>query len=361
MPRPTKNGSTFRSVQDVHAPKPYKTECCDKSFVLVPGVAGLENTPVPCQKCRHCLWSKSQSVANSVEMEMQDSEWAIWLTLTIAPNSKAAKDGFDKKIDKSLMQGFHYRCNTNRYRKKHSFEGRNCTGWRYIQCGEYGGKKGRAHYHAVIFGKGDKPKFADKAAERVWAPEWPHGHMNVSLDVDGGVAFYLSKYMGKRGPGNWHSASNRYAIGGRFIVRHGAALALRGCMVPTLDWKFTYGDMFAYRKALVRGSKQRDWVLSFCETVGRSVLSLATLMPKVTHLALVRIERWKRERAYKAEHGICGFFARERIKKAVFSDIRAILGIVETDDLRAGRPPKPVGWTPDYGKHRKELLYGAAA
>jgi len=355
MSRISKSGSTFsghRMVGSENAPA-YRTQCSDPSFITVPGLEGPTSNPVPCGKCKHCRWVRRQAFANAVEMEMRDADWSLWVTLTIAPGPTRAIDKYDVLLNKALMQKFQKVCRIHKDRKTHSFAGRVCTGWRYVQCGEYGKLKGRAHYHLLVFGKGDRPIWGDVAADRIHIPEWPHGHVNVKTQVDGGVAFYISKYMQKGGAEQtWGSASNRTAIGSAYVKRLGAKLAGIGALFPTLDWNHRMPRGMGYRKALVRGSKRRDLLLSFAEAAKTNVVDLCRHIPAVMVPSFIRIERERREKLVPKIDGVVPFFVRERIKLAVFSEVRAVRGILETPDLRAGRPVRPDGWKPVYNLGR---------
>lgn len=74
---------------------------------------------------------------------------------------------------------------------------------RYFGCGEYGGKRGRPHYHICIFGwKPDDLTFACKKNGKIYyfskliEKEWNYGY-NVVDDIDYQTAFYCAKYIQK--------------------------------------------------------------------------------------------------------------------------------------------------------------------
>jgi hypothetical protein len=62
---------------------------------------------------------------------------------------------------------------------------------RYICAGEYGEKKGRAHWHIVLFFKGSAPELP--LASRVIWKYWPHGHVYAQHPDASGFK-YLMKY-----------------------------------------------------------------------------------------------------------------------------------------------------------------------
>lgn len=354
MPRISSTGSTFKHTFQSAGGGKYHTECVNTKFVTVPGAYGPQTVPVYCGGCDHCRWSKRQAVANAVQMEIQRSDWALWVTLTIAPHPDRAVDGYDKRIEKRLMQLFQKKVRMHIERQTHSFKNRRCTSWRYIQCGEYGSKKGRAHYHAVIFGKGDKPDWMTNLAyrlptppdqpQRLALPEWEWGHAVVTDRVDGGVAFYLAKYM-QKGKKSWTSSSNHTAIGGGYIIDRFRWYAETKCPVPMQNWVMSMPGHKGTRYALVRGAKRRYAYTAFCDALGVGLLSLAKLLPKTMLSSVVGFERHRREKALGRPPTI---FEKDRIKKQVWHDMRLALGMTEEQARNADRPQRPKGWSPPY-------------
>lgn len=83
-----------------------------------------------------------------------------------------------------------------RLRKKYSF--------RYFGCGEYGGKYGRPHYHAILFGyfPSDIEYMYGSGTERVYksyelARMWKLGYVSVQPVTSVDVVRYCCKYMQK--------------------------------------------------------------------------------------------------------------------------------------------------------------------
>jgi len=90
---------------------------------------------LPCGKCAFCIKKRIDSWCLRLQHEMEVSSSAYFLTLTYAPEHEPD----DLQLRKRDLQLF-----IKRLRKVNS-------GIRYYAVGEYGGRFGRPHYHAVIF------------------------------------------------------------------------------------------------------------------------------------------------------------------------------------------------------------------
>lgn len=341
MARVSDQGSTFRHYfptvrQDrvtgrSFVKQSYRTECAKRGFITHFTALGVQVFPVSiCEGCPHCRWVKRQAIASAVAMEVAASDWAVWCTFTIAPGIERAKDRLDTEIQAWPLQNFHKVCRSHMQRKTHSFQGRDCTSWRYVQCGEYG-KRGteRAHYHVVIFGNGDRPLWADRAGRNIHIPEWPHGLVDVQMNVDAGVGFYITKYMSKDAE-SWHSRSSGYAIGAAKAKERAIEFAVGAhpVMIPTQDYKLSFHAGGKNRRALMRNAMRRDYMLAFADAQGRSLLSYAKHMPETARAGLVGPVLWRRRREFKEKHGHePRFFEDERIKLGVYNELRAEFGL----------------------------------
>jgi hypothetical protein len=93
---------------------------------------------VPCGRCIGCRLDRSRKWAIRCEHERQLHEEACFITLTYRPEDLPPGGTLFKRDFQLFMK---------RYRK---FLGDKKI--RYYMCGEYGEKRGRPHYHAIIFG-----------------------------------------------------------------------------------------------------------------------------------------------------------------------------------------------------------------
>lgn len=269
-------------------------ECSDPGFVWVSGLFGYHKQKVACRKCRHCLFVSVNARATAIQMELETSEWAFFLTLTISPKGVLEMERLygapraDAMLDLRHMARFHDRIRKNMERGLGSFAGVKATSWRYVQCGEYGDLKGRAHYHVIVFGTGDPPSWPVAGRKgRVHIPEWGFGHVTISGDVDRGVAYYLSAYVDKKYGGDAvHSASKFPAIGAKYARNLGAAHALIGARQPPAAWRVTMRGKVRDRTSLLQGTRQREYLFGMSETAGVPLWDMYKRADPSTHAAI---------------------------------------------------------------------------
>lgn len=311
----------------------YRTQCAAPSHVWIPSGPSYRRQETKCGHCKHCMWVKRNIRASECAMELVASDWAYFLTLTVAPGEDRDKDAMDWLLDIQHLQRFHKRCRINIERQKGSFVGRECTSWRYVQCGEYGSLRGRAHYHVVIFGNGERPHFNEGKFEHI--PEWPYGHVTIRSRVDRGVAFYLSKYMQKSQEDvTCYSQSNVPALGTAYILGIAARNAGLGLPIPSGSWKFVTSDGIKDRSFLIRGAKVRDYALAFARAQGKAAVDYLQLMPQQTHGVIRRADKWERVRRERAE-----------LKTAMQTEVGKLMWEIEQRDkfLLEHRRAKPEG------------------
>lgn len=161
---------------------------------------------VPCGRCIACRLNYAKDWATRCMLEAKQYQHNEFLTLTYDPEHLPMKKKIDYKtgeviINESLvkkdLQDF-----WKRLRKKY-------PGIRYFACGEYGEKKDRPHYHAIIFNfevkdkeklKGhfnsEYPKFTSKEILKIW------GKGRISLDeVNYNTCEYVARYIMKKQKG----------------------------------------------------------------------------------------------------------------------------------------------------------------
>lgn len=140
---------------------------------------------IPCGRCYDCKERKSRTWAFRVMNEVSTSSSCCFITLTYAEDPVNLK-----RRDVQLF--------LKRLRKK--YPDKNI---RYFGCGEYGGKRGRPHYHMVLFNY--KPVdlqyfFTKKGIDYFLSDElrsiWSLGHILVQ-DVTIETAKYSTLYLQK--------------------------------------------------------------------------------------------------------------------------------------------------------------------
>lgn len=144
---------------------------------------------LPCGGCLGCRMDRSTDWAirctHQASMDGRDRGGAgsVFLTLTIAPDKLLPSNSVNKKS----MQRFWKRL-------------RNETGakFKYLDCGEYGDRSGRAHYHALLFGFDFTDKYYWRKSEQghpvyrspLLEKLWPFGHCEI-----GSVTFQSARYV----------------------------------------------------------------------------------------------------------------------------------------------------------------------
>lgn len=347
--------STFKHSFSGPGSGPFRSCCGSPGHVDIDAGPTYRHVPVMCGKCDHCRWVQMQTRANAIAMEIGEAGWARFVTLTIAPDA-VTEAGEDRFLDIGLVQKFMKRVRANSERGHGSFKGLKDQKIRYICCGEWGTRKGRAHYHVVLWGDGKPPAW--KAARRTHIPEWKMGHVNIRDGITGGVAHYLGAYMHKGEAGSYvHSASSNPGLGVDVARRIGRqhAIALR----PADGYAITIVDGFRRRKAVLRGAAKREYVRAFAEAKGCAVVDLVPMCPDIMRPFLRRVDLWERERLQKAERKAAlataegaavyraenmGEFQQLLKRSNAAAEYRARMARRRDDRLEAGiaMPPEPV-------------------
>ncbi|QGH73504.1 MAG: replication associated protein [Microviridae sp. ctOsc38] len=188
-----------------------------------------------CGKCDGCCldWSASWAVRCIHEASLHENN--IFLTLTYADEFLPEGGTLVKADWQKFMK---------RLRKRYG------AGARYFHCGEYGKKKGRPHYHALLFNfefddqvkwrktRGGYQTFRSPSLEELW----PFGHSEIgSVTFDS--AAYVARYILKkvRGPEaeahyegripEYLTMSRRPGIGKDWIRKHSADVYGRDVVV----------------------------------------------------------------------------------------------------------------------------------
>lgn len=149
---------------------------------------------LPCGKCIGCKAKKTNEWALRCTHEAQFHDENCFITLTygdeLLPEGYKLEDGLEHR---------HFQLFIKRLRKK--FNDRKI---KYFMCGEYGGLKGRPHFHAILFGVTFKDKqFFNKTGKvtnfisDTLGALWPHGHHTIG-SVHYGTARYTAKYANKQ-------------------------------------------------------------------------------------------------------------------------------------------------------------------
>lgn len=170
-----------------------------RKVVLHPKPLGSENMWLPCGGCVGCKIARSQEWASRCVHEMREHHSAVFATLTYddenLPVSRSLVPEdlqlFLKRLRKVVAEGKKWvSVNT---------DGLYARRMRFIACGEYGDKRGRPHYHAILFGVGFPQ--ARKVTQTLRTDDnlqecWGKGNVNFG-EVTRASAAYVAGYTFK--------------------------------------------------------------------------------------------------------------------------------------------------------------------
>lgn len=135
-----------------------------------------------CRKCEQCVKARKRSYTGKILAEMTTAYRTFFVTLTYA-------GGYDN-VKAYVINYKHFQ----NYLKKLRNAGYNP---RYLAVGEFGGDKGRAHFHAMLFFQDSNiPDW--KLDERIECEFWEHGKVQYELPRSKqGSAAYIMDYLDK--------------------------------------------------------------------------------------------------------------------------------------------------------------------
>lgn len=156
---------------------------------------------IPCGKCVGCRSdnAKMWSIRAIKEFKMHTDN--VFITLTYDDNSSVVED------DPLCLCSLRYKHFQNFMKRLRKSSGSQI---RYLVCGEYGTKNGRAHFHAILFGfrfpdmvlhhiddKGIR-HYSSEMLQNAWSKDGiPIGFVDLS-DVTEGACNYVSGYVLKK-------------------------------------------------------------------------------------------------------------------------------------------------------------------
>lgn len=131
-------------------------------------------TTVACRHCAICRQNRLNDLVGRALCEQTTAFSTVAVTLTYAgdvPSAAVLTYSDVQKFLKGLRKAGHE--------------------VRYICCGEYGSKKGRAHWHIILFFYGDEPEYS--LDEKINWKFWPHGFSYFQRPDMNGFR-YIMKY-----------------------------------------------------------------------------------------------------------------------------------------------------------------------
>ena len=130
---------------------------------------------VACRKCLKCLQVRETDMCGRAYAEALTSDSFVALTLTYADSNSISS----QVLDYTHVQNCLKRLRSAGYKV------------RYINAGEYGEERGRAHWHMVLYFVGKAPKFPPADMEKQMWSYWPHGFTFVQQPDYYGVRYVV--------------------------------------------------------------------------------------------------------------------------------------------------------------------------
>lgn len=216
------------------------TMCINQRQISVTKGPEFVKQVVPCGYCWACLKNRQNDIVGRAMCELHYSTGAYFLTLTyddkrIAKYARKTGDNRDRTsvIIKKDFQDF-----LKRHRK--GVRG-NVLNVRYVATAEFGSKKSRVHFHAILYYSGLTPDIT--LYKNVHIKSWPWGHVYakpVTIDSIRYVAKYLTKSrdpkIAEPQSQEWFTYSKRPILGHQSIVD----LAWRHAQQKILPHNFRY-------------------------------------------------------------------------------------------------------------------------
>lgn len=146
---------------------------------------------IACRKCWQCIEAKQNDWAGRCIAESKTATATYTIGLTYGENTVG-----EKMHERAAVLTY---SDVQNYFKLMRFNG---FKFKYLAVGEYGSKKGRAHWHLIVFFEGEVPEHKPSTATRkirFHEKHWPHGFSQWRKVSDGeaGAVRYACKYVYK--------------------------------------------------------------------------------------------------------------------------------------------------------------------
>ena len=224
----TENGKplykiTNRFVNFIHKPKSAEVAHSQRPNHVWQDIIIRDFEEIPCCKCEGCRLDYSKEWMQRCMLERDCWEFNEMLTLTYDDEHLPMAKGCDLStgemklvptLDKPDVQKFLKRL--RKYWKTH-YDQENI---RFYMCGEYGDKKGRPHYHLLMFNfevhdkeyfkrsQGGFKMYHSKVIEEIWGK----GHIELN-EVNAETCAYVARYIMKKQKGT--GAKELYELKGQ--------------------------------------------------------------------------------------------------------------------------------------------------
>lgn len=241
--------------------------CINPSHIWIKRGPEYKRVPVPCDACKLCHRNYVDDWVGRCLCEAAYSTRSCTVSLTYAP-PKNPND-----LSHKIINPYHFQLFMKALRNSgHKV--------RYLVAGEYGGKKGRAHFHAILFfqkletqentapwynwGHQEDLKSSNKFSEQVpqdvmcHIQEWPHGHILCDWSASERSIKYCCEYLTIDRSRSWFSMSKKPPLGAAFFAEK-AKLYVNNSVLPKSFEYLPPGGMPG-KKYLMTGATRREFM-----------------------------------------------------------------------------------------------------
>lgn len=206
------------------------------------GMVEINGTKVPCNECWQCRYDRVEDFVGRCIAEQRTSRATLALTLTYADGAVGSSvlvyEDVQKLFKRLRKAGFPVR---------------------YLVVGELGSRKGRAHWHCVLFFKDKVPALV--VGERQSWSFWPYGIVFPQVPDYGGFR-YLLKYVLKHEVPEQHATrirmSKKPPLGAQFFYDMADEMALSG--LPFRTPSYAFAEVKAFSKPQAREVPRQFWL-----------------------------------------------------------------------------------------------------
>lgn len=234
---------------------------CERPKVI-PHPHGVEygKLVVACRCCWQCRQQRVEDLTGRCLAEASMSDWVCVVALTYRDSPEREFDQAHKRTTVSHFQQW-----VRSLRDSHH-------SIRYLGVSEFGKLNSRAHFHAILFGKGQKPDWPNNRKYRWHMLQWPHGFVSTEFTFDVTALRYVVKYIQKGDIECWSTWSKKPPLGNDWFLQK-AARDFQAGVLPW-DWKYKPPGAQPGRRYLMTGATRRDYLIEYARLGGVDVTAL---------------------------------------------------------------------------------------
>lgn len=230
--------------------------------------------PGLCRRCWQCNKNRVEDYVGRSLAERSESEATVAVTLTYAKRDDLAE---------TIVRPEHFQRFIRAIRRKGTLV-------RYLGVAEKGERKGRVHFHAILFFHTPPPDWPQQ--QRFHIPEWPHGHVYADWVTDHADPArslrYVCKYLLK-GQSLWYTLSKKPPIGWAYFEKLAAGYVKAGVLPTRLEYMVPGSD----RVFKMTGTTRRNFLQLLVREFDQRGSSAVWRLSQNVEQAVDSMERWR--------------------------------------------------------------------